>query len=285
MQSSDIIVLPGVTSTQGIAKGRGDTFYCGDMWLGHIYRGDLRLRTAELFIRAPKGRLAMGLWADLEHGWLFVGGGLGWAYVYDLETGETVATYQIGKVDDLALTLVNKVFANSRGAYFSDSSSPFVHFVPISPAGGLGPVQTLPVTGPAAEISGQFNLNGIAAPEAGTPLIMAHTANGRLYTVDPETGASAMIAGVDVPKADDLVLEGGDLWVVQNRVNRVSQVRLSEDLQAGTVEKVITHDAFQFPTTAIAFDDRLAVVNAKLDTAGEDHHPTAEEYEVVLVDR
>ncbi|MEV5375043.1 hypothetical protein AB0L26_03580 [Streptomyces nondiastaticus] len=282
---TDIMVLPGVRSTQGIARGAGNTFYYGDLFLGHIYRGDLKRRTAELFIEVPEGRLAMGLWTDLEHGWLFVGGGLGWAYVYDLETGETVATYQLGKIDDLASTLVNKVYVNERGAYFTDSSCCVLYFVPISRAGELKPATTVPVTGPAAEVSGEFNLNGIVAPGTGSPLIVSHTANGRIYTVDPETGASRTIEGVDVPKADGLVLDGRLLWVVQNRVNEVSRVRLSSDFTSGTVENVITHDAFQFPATAIVFENWLAVVNAKSDTAETGLPPTAGEYEVVFVDR
>ncbi|MEV6826022.1 hypothetical protein [Amycolatopsis sp. NPDC051102] len=284
-RSADVIVLPGAKSSQGIARGAGDTFYCGDLFLGNIYRGDLRRRTAELFIKVPVGRLAMGLWADLRHGWLFVGGGLGWAYVYDLESGATVATYQLGKVDDLASTVVNKVFVTAKGAYFSDSSAGVLYFVPITPAGELGPASTLPVTGPAAEISGEFNLNGIIAPDAGAPLIVSHTANGKLYTVDPETGNSRTIEGVDVPKADGLVLDGPRLWVVQNRVNRVSRVLLSPDWTTGKVERVITHDAFQFPATAIAFEDQLAVINAKSDTAETGLPPTADEYEVVFVGR
>ncbi|WP_433227486.1 hypothetical protein [Actinomadura formosensis] len=280
--TTDVIVLPGATSAQGIAKGAGDTFYCGDLYLGHIFRGDLKRGTAELFIEAPEGRMSMGLYADLRHGWLFVGGALGWAYVYDIQTGATVATYQLGTIGDLKTTVVNKVFVTRRGAYFSDTSSAVLYFVPISPAGELGPARPLPVTGPAADLSGEFNLNGIAAPDAGEPLIMSHTANGRLYTVDPATGASRMIEGLDVPNADGLVLEGRRLWVVQNWSNQVSRIRLSHDLMSGTVESVITHDAFQFPTTAVPFGDRLAVINAKADTGVR---PTADEYEVVIVDR
>ncbi|WP_223267664.1 hypothetical protein [Streptosporangium nondiastaticum] len=150
---------------------------------------------------------------------------------------------------------MNKAFVNRHGAYFSDSSSAVLYFVPISPAGELGPASTSPVTGPAAEISGEFNLNGIVAPDAGAPLIVSHTANGRLYTVDPTTGASRTIDGVDVPKADGLALEGRHLWVVQNWINQVSRVRLKDD---------------------------LAVINAKADTG---IHPTADEYEVVIAGR
>jgi hypothetical protein len=48
------------------------------------------------------------------------------------------------------------------------------------------------------------------------------------------------------------------------------------------VEEVITSPLFQIPTTAARFGRRLAVVNAKFDTGIP---PTADEYEVVLVDR
>ena len=54
------------------------------------------------------------------------------------------------------------------------------------------------------------------------------------------------------------------------------------DLASGVVEELITHDAFQFPTTAIRFGNRLAVVNGKFDTG---FPPTADQYEVVVVDR
>jgi hypothetical protein len=62
----------------------------------------------------------------------------------------------------------------------------------------------------------------------------------------------------------------------------VARVRLSPDLTSGVVEELITDDDFQTPTTAIRFGNRLAVVNAKFDTG---FPPTAEEYEVVLVNR
>ncbi|MDQ3569194.1 MAG: hypothetical protein M3450_05135 [Actinomycetota bacterium] len=52
---------------------------------------------------------------------------------------------------------------------------------------------------------------------------MAHSANGALYTVDPATGASALIAGVSVPNADGIPFEAGRLWAWQNFSNQVSR--------------------------------------------------------------
>ena len=97
--------------------------------------------------------------------------------------------------------------------------------MPVSRAGVPGPSRTLALSGPAADTSGAFNLNGIQATANGKTLIVAHSANGQLYTVDPRTGASATIAGVSVPQVDGIVLQGRRLWAVQN-TNQVTRIRL-----------------------------------------------------------
>ena len=56
---AEVIVLPGATSAEGIAAGRGTTFYAGDLFAGDIFRGSIRRGTAELFIDAPTGRMAV----------------------------------------------------------------------------------------------------------------------------------------------------------------------------------------------------------------------------------
>ncbi|HUG64438.1 MAG TPA: hypothetical protein VMK83_04405 [Gaiellaceae bacterium] len=274
---AEVIVLPGATSAEGIANGGGTTFYAGDLFLGDIFRGDVQRGTAELFIDAPAGRMAVGMAANPEHELLFVAGGFtGQAYVYDTVTGATVTTYQFP-----AGAMVNDVALTKDGAWFTDSFQSRLYFVPVSAAGVLGSFLTLQLTGPAAEISGQFNLNGIQATPNGKTLIVAHSTNGRLYTVDPVSGASATIADVSVPSVDGIVLLGKRLWAVQNN-NQVTQVRLSPHLTSGVIEEVITSNLFQVPATAARFGSRLAVVNAKFDTG---FPPTATMWEVVLVDR
>jgi len=275
--AAEVIVLPGATSAEGIAAGRGATFYAGDLFAGDIFRGNLQRGTAELFIDAPRGRQAVGMAADLPHQLLFVAGGFtGQAYVYDTRTGATVASYQLG---DPASSIINDVAVTRRGAWFTDSLQAKLHFVPVSRAGIPGPFRTLELSGPAADTSGAFNLNGIQATPNGKTLIVAHSTTGQLYTVNPTTGASETIAGVSVPNVDGIVLEGRRLWVVQN-TNQVTRIRLAPDLASGAVERVITSDLFQTPTTAARFGSRLAVVNAKFDTGIP---PTADQYEVVLV--
>jgi sugar lactone lactonase YvrE len=280
---AQVIVLPGATSAEGIAAGRGATFYAGDLFAGDIFRGNLQRGTARLFIDAPAGRMAVGMAADLAHQLLFVAGGFtGQAYVYDLRSGATVATYQLGAP---ASSLINDVALTKDGAWFTDSFQAQLYFVPVSRAGVPGPTfRTLGLSGPAATLigNGAVNLNGIQATANGKTLIVAHSANAQLYTVDPATGASATIAGVSVPNVDGIVLEAGRLWAVQNFSNQIARIRLAPDLTSGVVEEVITSQLFQVPTTAARFGSRLAVVNAKFDTGIP---PTADQYEVVLVDR
>jgi sugar lactone lactonase YvrE len=273
-------VLPGATGTEGITDGIGTTFYAGDLLTGDIFRGDARVGSAERFIEAPDGRFAAGMDFDARSGLLFVAGGpTGQGYVYDTRTGEAVAAYQFGAAGS---SFINDVTITRTGAWFTDSLQARLYFVPIGPRGQLGAFQTLALSGPAADLSAAFNNNGIAATPDGKTLIVAHSGQGALNTVDPATGQSAAIAGVSVPGVDGILLEAGRLFAVQNASNQISVVNLRPDLASGTVTEVITSDLFEFPTTVARFGGQLAVANAKFDTG---FPPTAGQYEVVIVDR
>jgi sugar lactone lactonase YvrE len=272
-----VIVLPGASSAEGIAAGRGATFFAGDLFRGDIFRGNFQRGTAKLFIDVPDGRMAVGMALDPARRLLFVAGGFtGQAYVYDIRTRATVASYQFG---DPQASLINDVAVTKRGAWFTDSKQAKLFFVPMSRAGELGPFRTLALSGPAADTSGEFNLNGIRATAGGKTLIVAHAANGTLHTVDTRTGESTTIAGISVPSVDGIVLQGRRLWAVQNS-NQVTRIRLGPRLRAGVVERIITSERFQVPATAARHGRWLAVVNAKFDTGIP---PTADQYEVVVV--
>lgn len=275
-----VIVLSGASSAEGISFGRGSTFYAGDLFRGDIFRGDLQHDTAELFIDAPDGRQALGMSFDNGSDLLFVAGGFtGQGYVYDTVTGSTVASYDFA--DTSTGPVINDVVVTEDGAWFTNSTSAVLYFVPLT-AGVPGAFSTLALTGPAADTSSDFNLNGIVATADAETLVVAHSGNGELITVDPDTGASALIEGVSVPNVDGIVLRGLQLWAVQNFSNQISAILLSDDMTSGVVEKVITDDNFQIPTTAALHANALAVVQAKFDTGIP---PTAEEYDVVVVRR
>ena len=276
-----VIALPGATSAEGIATGIGSSFFAGDLFKGDIYRGDLRSGTASLFIDAPDGRMAVGMKVDVRDHLLFVAGGFtGQAYVYDTRTGKDVAVLQLA--NPALGTVINDVAIAGGAAWFTDSFHPHLYRVPIGADGSIGTPSTLVVNGPAAHLSGAFNLNGIAATPDARTLIVSHSGDGALYTVDPGTGASAAIAGADLPNVDGILLEAGRLWAVQNFSNQMTVLRLSPNLSSATVERVITNPRFEIPTAVARDGSRLAVVNAKFDTG---FPPTATSFEVVIVNR
>jgi sugar lactone lactonase YvrE len=267
------IVLPGARSAEGIAIGQGSTFYASDFLAGDIFRGDLRTGKVERFIHPPNGRQAVGLKADIRHGLLFVAGGFtGQAYVYDLQTGADLASFQLGG-------LINDVVLTKDAAWFTDSLLPHIYRIPIAPGGRP---RTIVVTGPAADLSGFPNLNGIAATPDGKTLIVSHSGLGAILTVDPTTGVSKLINGVVVPAVDGIILDGARVYAVQVDLNQIAQIDLSPDLSSGTLTAIVTSPDFEAPTTTATFGDRLVAVNGKYDTG---FPPTAKTYDVVTVRR
>lgn len=265
------ITLPDASGAEGIAAGRGTTFYAGDLATGDIYRGDVRRGTARELIDVPEGRMAVGMKYDERSGLLFVAGGAtGQAYVYDTRSGETVATY------DLAAGFINDVTLTRDGAWFTNSVAGELYLIPLGHHGRLGDLRVLPLSGPAAGTAGAFNLNGIASLRHGRTLLVAHSADATVYTVDPRTGASAP-TGLDLPNVDGILADGRRLWAVQNQLNQVSVIKLDRDLDGGEVEDVVTSALFQVPTTVARFGHALALPNAKFGV------PDVTSYEVVVV--
>ena len=287
------IPLPDDFAPEGIAVGTGSTFYAGSLVDGDIYRGDLRSGSGAIFVDAPAGRVALGLKVEESSHRLWVAGGpTGHAYVYDTRTGSTVADITLTST---APTLLNDVVVTKDGAYFTDSFNPVLYKVPIAPNGALGAPQTIQLSGPAATIAAFPNLNGIAATRDGSVLIVGHTSLGAMIAVDPATGSSRTIqvtgGSITPGTADGILLLGHSLWVVENFVERLVEIRLSPDLTQGTIGTVITDDdvggLFRVPTTVAAHGNRLALVNARFDLGLPPPFgpgaPPGTDYDVVLV--
>lgn len=264
--SSRSVPLPTDFQPEGIAVGTGSTFYVGSIKDGDIYRGDLRSGEGSVFIDVS-GRSALGMKVDEARGRLFVAGGpTGRAYVYDTDTGRTLAKLRFAKPGK---TLVNDVVLTDGAAYFTESLAPRIYKVPIAKDGSFGRPRTITVTGPASATGEGFGLNGIEAPPGGHTLIVDHSRLGGLFTVDPGTGKSRLIrlakGSLKPGTPDGILLDGRYLWVVENFANTLAKVRLSPDLKRGKVTTTVKDPLFRVPSTVAEHGCELALVNTRFD--------------------
>ena len=264
----EVIPLPDGFAPEGIASGRGSTFYVGSIPTGAIYQGDFLTGEGELLVEPQEGRAAIGLKFDPRSGYLFVAGGpTGEAYVYDAETGETVAVLTLSEDP----SFINDVVITRDAAYFTNSFQQEIYRVPLERNGQLSStedVETITLSGDYQFTPGAFNANGIAATPNGDTLIIVNSTEGALYNVDPETGEAIRIdlGGGSVPAGDGILLHGKTLYVVQNRLNQVAVIELNPDFTAGTIVETITSERFRVPTTIARFGSSLYVVNARFGT-------------------
>jgi sugar lactone lactonase YvrE len=264
-----IIELPNGWRPEGIANGRGTSFYVGSLANGAIYRGDLRNGEGEEFIPGVPGRAVTGLYVDQRSNYLFASGAsTGMAFVFDSETGAELASYQLAEASP---TFINDVVVTREAAYFTDSQRPFLYRLPLGPGGALldpATIERIPLGGDFVFIPGAFNANGIEATPDGKSLLIVHSARGELYRVDPETGEAILVdlGGSSLTNGDGLRFAGNMLYVVRNRLNLVEEVRLSPDLTRGEVVRSITNPDFDVPTTLAVFGSTLYAVNARFTT-------------------
>ena len=279
----EVIPLPDGWQPEGIVIGRGTTFYSGSLATGAIFAGDLRTGEGEILVPPQDGRVAVGLAYDQRTNYIYAAGGpAGAGYVYDAETGESVAVFQF----TTEASFVNDVVVTQDAAYFTDSLRPYIYKVPLSPNGELpdpSEVEAIQLGGEFTFVPGAFNLNGIDATPNGKWLVVVQSSLGALYRVDPETGFATRIdlGGETVPNGDGILLHGKTLYVVQNRLNQIAVIELDPQLESGEIVRYITDSDFRVPTTIDRFGNSLYAVNARFGTP-----PTPEtEYEVVKVSR
>lgn len=260
------IDLPDNFRPEGIAIGSGNEFFVGSIPTGDIYRGDVRTGEGEVFIDAPAGRAAIGL--SYDRGYLWVAGGpTGDAYVYDARTGQEVAAYNF---TDSADTFINDVVATNDAAYFTDSRDAVIYVVSIERGRPSDTFETLALTGDLVVTPGVNNLNGIDATPNGKTLVAVQSNTGKLFLIDPETGATTEIdlGGESVPNGDGILLDGRTLYVLQNQLNLVAKIELSRDLTSGVVVSRTGNADFSVPTTIAEKGNTLYAVNARFGVPG-----------------
>jgi len=252
---------------------------------GAIFRGDLRSGNVEM-IAAPSARMATGMKFDPRSGLLFVAGGVfGTAYVFDGVRGDLVTSYQLTGASG---TFINDVIVTQTAAVFTDSFQKQMYRLPLGPGGELpapAEVQTIPLGSGFDFIPGAFNANGIEASPDGKWLIVVNSAVGKLFLVDPMSGAATAIdlGSGDVSAGDGLVLRGRTLYVVQNSLYQIAVVKLNPGFASGKVTGHLTNPNFRFPTTAAAFGKALYAVNARFDVIPPGQPAPTDTFEAVRV--
>jgi hypothetical protein len=267
----DRIDLPNGFFPEGIESGRGTTFFVGSLIDGAILRGDLRTGSSAVLAPGATGRASLGIAYEASQNRLWVAGGgsgfnagVGDVRVYDASSGELLATFvppdPVGALNDVAIT--------HDAVYVTDSFNAQLVKIPL-PADGSLPSQDsvtlLPVTGEFVQTPGVANLNGIVYKSG--MLVVAQSNTGKLFRVDPATGAAEEVdlGGVALSGVDGLELQGHTLYAVRN-TNLVTVVRLGSHLATGTVLGDITDPGLDVPTTATVAAGRLWVVNARFGT-------------------
>ncbi len=261
------IALPNGFQPEGIASTGGKDLYVGSIPTGAIWKGSARTGTGAVLVPPHEGRSAIGI--KVERGLIFVAGGAtGDAYVYNAKTGADVARYDLAP--EGANTFVNDLVVTNKAVYFTDSRLQQMYVLPLGKKGALpaqAEVKTVPLTGDIVYETGN-NANGIEW--TGRWLIIGQGNTGKLFRVDPATGATDEIelTGGDgnVLNADGLLLRGHTLYVVQNRLNKIAVVRLSKKYGSGTIKRYLTDPDFAVPTTITIAAGRLFAVNARFGT-------------------
>lgn len=258
------IGLPHGFQPEGIATA-AQQFYVGSIPTGAVYRGNLRTGAGAVLVAPQSGRAAIGL--EVNRGKLFVAGGeTGNAFVYNAKTGADIATYQLSTGG----SFINDVVVTRRAAWFTDSFKPVLYQVPLGPNGRPRPhssVKTIQLSGDYQQGSG-FNVNGIDATPNGKTLVIVQSSTGSLFTVTPAglTDEIALAGGRTVPNGDGILLDGKQLYVVQNQLNVVAKIALASNLRTGRLVRTISDPSLDVPTTAAEFGNRLYVVNARFNT-------------------
>jgi sugar lactone lactonase YvrE len=268
----ETLALPNGFQPEGIATLDRDEVLVGSIPTGALYRVNVKTGAGALLAPGAEGRSAIGI--KVAFGKVFVSGGAtGKVRIQDATNGSVLREEQAGTP---GATFVNDVTVTHRAAYFTDSRAAHIYELPMDG----GPLRTIPLTGDFQFAEG-FNLNGIAASRSGW-LLAVQTVTGRLFRIDPATGATRLVdlGGYVLTNGDGLLLERRKLSVVQNRLNRIAQFKLGHDLLSGRLVRTLTDPDFDVPTTVTRAKGSLYAVNARFGT-----EPTPQTaYNVVRVD-
>ena len=268
----DRLELPDGFAPEGIATGRGHSFYTGSLAGAGILRGDYRTGDTDPLVTA--GGPFVGMKVDARNRLWVAGGPAGSGYVFDADTGDQLSVFQLAPSGEA--TFVNDVAVTADAAWFTDSFRGVIYRVDLDD-GGISEVDLTALAPAEADV---FRLNGIDATPNGKTLIAVNSTDGELYRIDASTeDVSTIDLGGASVNADGILLVGHTLYAVRNQGN-VAVIDLAPDLSSGTVVDQLFGD-LDVPTTVARFGSSLYVVNARFGTTDEPPIP----YWVTRLDR
>ena len=269
----DRIDLPNGFAPEGIAIGRGTTFYTGSLSGQGIWRGDLRTGDGGLLVEG--GGPFVGMKVDATNHLWVAGGPAGNGYVFDAATGDPLNVIQLAPVGEASF--VNDVVVTGEAAWFTDSFRGVIYRVDL----GTSQVTEVDLTTLAPAEPNVFRLNGIDATPNGKTLIAVNSTDGELYRINASTeDASVIDMGGASVAGDGILLAGHTLFAVRNQ-DHVAVIDLAPDLSSGTIVDQLTGD-FDVPTTVARHGSSLYVVNAAFRPPGA---PPATEFWVTRIDK
>jgi Cu-Zn family superoxide dismutase len=261
-------VLPGSTVfPEGIAfDERTQLVFVSSTTNGAVFRGASSDESLAPFL-APgaDGRTtSIGLEVD-GNGHLFVaGGGTGFVFVYDANTGALISKLSGGS----SPTFINDIALDKDGvAYATDSQSPVIYRITPNGAGGYTLERWFVLTGtPIVYVAG-FNLNGMVVSSNDRYLYTVQSNTGKIFRIESATKEIVQVdvGGALFPAGDGLWIRGNSLYVLQNQQETINEVRVNPSDATGTLVSQTTDPSFMFPTSLVGARGRMLVVNSQFD--------------------
>ncbi len=264
VEALEVFALPGnavFPESIGVDPASGDA-YVGSLADGTIHR-IARSGEVTVFSAAGAGGRASvaGVKVD-QSGRLWTAGGYeGTLDVYELHGGSLLARRDVGSrpscVNDIA-------FGPDGTAYVTDSFVPTLFRLDPSSLELEAWVDLRHQGMPWPE---GLNLNGIVLTPDREHLVSCQTNLGRFWRVSLASGEldEVTLDGGPLEHADGLAISGSTLVIAVNARNEIHLAELSADGSAAGVQRVLTSEAFAFPTAVAFRDDDLLIVNGQLD--------------------
>lgn len=266
------IDLPDGFFPEGIAAGRGSTFYVGSLADGSISKGDFLTGEIEP-LTDPVGFFSVvGITVDRRGRIWAAGGPSGAARVFDGRTGELLATYQFTAPFE---SFINDVVIDGKYAWFTDSGTqnspnpdtfqfagkPRLFKVPVGRRLAAHDAFTeLPVDMPDVAFP---NLNGIETTPNGRRLLVAHSSLSAIFNVDPGSGDAMQVdINQSFEGADGIRRKGRTLYIA-NGGNEVTELRLNRRATVGTFRRTLVAQGAEITTTIAIFANGLYLPDAR----------------------